>query len=292
MYQNFYIFHILNLFLCGGLMSFKNNLFFILFILGILFLSVCIVSADSYSSDGIKVTVDGVNFILSPDCNVIKEEGDVVIFELNSEVNGYITSLKSEQELNNYIMNDSSKKHGAEKIDSYTFGGDEYLFCKGLHTVGAFVLFQKNDKNFIYHLSTSMEADNETIKSIATSAALFGIENGITPIHSSEGKSFADCRNYFPNASDVVRKHVFDEADKNKDGYLSDSEFKIFKKVRDHTNNYAYNIKNEYPTKKPGINDKTGYCADHGRVKVNSKNQCPYCIKLHYKDTRTRIKPF
>ncbi len=105
---------------------------------------------------------------------------------------------------------------------------------------------------------------------------------------SSRGIDFAEAATYFPEASSTVLAHVFDEADTDADGYLSGSELELFKKVRDHTKKYAVNIKNEYHTGPISNNDKTGYCADHGRVAVVDDSQCPYCIKLGYDDTRTK----
>lgn len=105
---------------------------------------------------------------------------------------------------------------------------------------------------------------------------------------SAEGMDFNEAATYFPEASDTVLAHVFDEADEDGDGYLSDSEFSLFKKVRDHTKKYANNLQNEYSTVKPSSGDKTGYCADHGRVAVVEGSQCPYCMDLGYSDTRTK----
>ena len=103
-----------------------------------------------------------------------------------------------------------------------------------------------------------------------------------------EGMDFNEASTYFPEASDTVLAHVFDEADEDGDGYLSDNEFSLFKKVRDHTKKYANNVQNEYSTVKPSSGDKTGYCADHGRVAVVEGSQCPYCMDLGYSDTRTK----
>ena len=105
---------------------------------------------------------------------------------------------------------------------------------------------------------------------------------------SNSGISFSEAATYFPEASDTVLAHVFDEADTNSDGSLSDSELELFKKVRDHTKKYANNVKNEYSTVKPSSGEKSGYCADHGRVAVVDGSQCPYCIDLGYSDTKTK----
>ena len=105
---------------------------------------------------------------------------------------------------------------------------------------------------------------------------------------SNSGISFSEAATYFPEASETVLGHVFDEADGNGDGYLSDSEFELFKKVRDHTKKYAYNLKNDFITDKPSSNEKTGYCADHGRVAVVDGSNCPYCIYMGISDTRTK----
>ena len=106
--------------------------------------------------------------------------------------------------------------------------------------------------------------------------------------NSNSGLTFSEAADYFPEASETVLGHVFEEADGNGDGLLSDSEFKLFKKVRDHTRKYAYNLKNDFVTDKPSNSDKTGYCADHGRVAVVEGSQCPYCMDLGYSDTRTK----
>ena len=105
---------------------------------------------------------------------------------------------------------------------------------------------------------------------------------------SNNGMTFSEAATYFPEASDTVLSHVFDEADSNSDGVLSDSEFVTFEKVRDHTKKYANNVRNEYSTVKPSGGEKTGYCADHGRVAVVDGSQCPYCIDLGYSDTKTK----
>ena len=109
---------------------------------------------------------------------------------------------------------------------------------------------------------------------------------------SSKGLDFEDAGKEFPEASPMVLAHVVDEADTNGDGYLSGSEIDLFKKVRDHTRNYAVNITNNYPTDSISSNVKTGYCADHGRVAVVNGTLCPYCIKLGYNDTRTKTSPW
>ncbi len=109
---------------------------------------------------------------------------------------------------------------------------------------------------------------------------------------SNEGMSFSEAKEFFPEASDTVLSHVFEEADSNHDGVLSDSEFSMFEKVRDHTKKYANNVKNEVSTVKPSSGERTGYCADHGRVAVNENDECPYCIDLHYTDNRTKTSPF
>ena len=106
--------------------------------------------------------------------------------------------------------------------------------------------------------------------------------------NSDSGISFSEAADYFPEASETVLGHVFEEADGNGDGLLSDSELELFKKVRDHTRKYAYNVKNDFITEKPSSNEKTGYCADHGRVAVVDGSNCPYCIYMGISDTRTK----
>ena len=110
---------------------------------------------------------------------------------------------------------------------------------------------------------------------------------------SNKGISFLESKQYFPNASDTVRKHVFDEADRNGDGYLSKSEYKIFKDVKRFTKDYA-NVKNNEYVETPDLwngdgTTRTRYCADHGRVAVGVDDKCPWC-KKYRRDPRTRVK--
>ena len=104
--------------------------------------------------------------------------------------------------------------------------------------------------------------------------------------------SFSESKQYFPEASSTVREHVFDEADRNGDGYLSNSEYKIFKDVKRFTKDYA-NVKNNEYVETPDLwngdgTTRTRYCADHGRVAVGEDNLCPWCLEYGY-DARTRV---
>lgn len=109
---------------------------------------------------------------------------------------------------------------------------------------------------------------------------------------SNKGISFSESKQYFPEASSTVREHVFDEADRNGDGYLSKSEYKIFKDVKRFTKDYA-NVKNNEYVETPDLwngdgTTRTRYCADHGRVAVGKDNKCPWC-KKYRRDPRTRV---
>lgn len=109
---------------------------------------------------------------------------------------------------------------------------------------------------------------------------------------SNKGISFSESKKYFKNASNIVRKHVFDESDSNGDGYLSKSELNTFKDVKRFTCKYA-NIKNEEYVETPNLwtgdgTTRTRYCADHGRVAVGKDNKCPWC-KKYRRDPRTRV---
>lgn len=150
------------------------------------------------------------------------------------------------------------------------------IICVFIIAIGAFLVFGDGIFNAQEDSSTNLDTTNtDNVDSINDES-------------SSDGMNFKEAAAYFPEASDTVLSHVFDEADSNSDGVLSDSEFKLFEKVRDHTKKYANNVKNEYSTVKPSSNDQTGYCADHGRVAVVDGNKCPYCIDLGYSDTRTK----
>lgn len=144
---------------------------------------------------------------------------------------------------------------------------------------GAFILLSNGSEDsgsssdVINDANNVTSSDDDYSSSVDDSAGLIGFDEAST---------------YFPEASDTVLSHVFDEADSNGDGVLSDSEFAIFEKVRDHTKKYANNVRNDYSTVKPSSGEKSGYCADHGRVAVVDGSNCPYCIDLGFSDTRTK----
>lgn len=182
---------------------------------------------------------------------------------------------------------DGDNLNKAHKVDKTVSSSGEVT----IYTNGPFEYFPDKAKVTIYD-DNGNKLDTITVKLSTNSKPQYFYFNGgrtTTAInHLKDGKKFADCKKYFPEASETVLAHVFNEADSNTDGVLSEKEFAIFKKVRDHTKHYAVNVKNEYPTEEPSSDDKSGYCADHGRVKVNGNNECPYCIKLGYDDTRTK----
>lgn len=271
------------------MMSFKNNFILILIIIGILLLSACNVFADSSDLDYVKVTVDGVDFNLNPNTKIIKEENDLVSFQLNSKVKGYITSV-TDQEINKYTHNDSDYYYIVGKIDDSS-NEDYYLFIDENDHHGHFLLFEKDNKKFIYEIYTQGKYDDPSLDSMIISKYQFKLANDISSINHKEGKSFKECKKSFPEASNTVLKHVFDESDSNGDGYLSNSEFKTFEDVKRFTKEYA-NVKNEEYVETPDLwngdgTTRTRYCADHGRVAVGDDNKCPWCIKYGY-DPRTR----
>ena len=137
-------------------------------------------------------------------------------------------------------------------------------------------------------LNNSSEDSSSSNVVVSDANSVSSVDDNDDSSSSAEGIDFDEAANYFPEASDTVLSHVFDEADSNGDGVLSDSEFTLFEKVRDHTIKYANNIRNDYSTVKPSSGEKSGYCADHGRVAVVDGSNCPYCIELGYSDTRTK----
>ena len=146
---------------------------------------------------------------------------------------------------------------------------------------GAFILLNNG--------SDDSGSSNDFMNDANTVSSVDDSEDSSSSVEdSAQGMDFDEAGTYFPEASDTVLSHVFDEADSNSDGVLSDSEFATFEKVRDHTIKYANNIRNDYSTVKPSSGEKSGYCADHGRVAVVDGSNCPYCIDLGYSDTRTK----
>lgn len=106
------------------------------------------------------------------------------------------------------------------------------------------------------------------------------------------GKNFTDCKNYCPDISDEVIKHMVNECDSQGDSYLDETEFNKFKSLVKFTRKYAANKQNNDQVDRIDLwtgdgTTKTRYCADHGRVKVGSDNKCPWCIK-YGNDPRTK----
>lgn len=263
-------------------MKFKKSCVIVLIFIGILVLAVGTIYASSFGSNDKEVIINDVVFVLNYTSDIGIYSSDVVSFNVGYDIYGFIYEIDNGQTLKFYTQEDSSRKYYTRKCDSDILNGDLYSFANGDEdNCGYFLIFNKDNKKFVYKICTDMSHRNETVDTMLSSMHLFAFDNNLILMEPVDGKTFVDCKEYFPGASKTVLTHVFNEADNNGDGVLSDSEFAKFKKVRDHTKKYAEDITNNYPTK-TAKGKGTGYCADHGRVKLNSKNQCPYCLKLHY----------
>ena len=146
-------------------MSLKKILL-MLFIIG--FITVGSVNAGLFSSDPKEVTVDGVNFVLDNEAEIIMEEEDMAGFKINTYAQGYIAAIDDDG-LNSYIQNDTSQQYLVSKIDSNLKDIDEYSFVDGANNnMGYFLIFKKDNKQFIYQVY----CDNES--SISLCSALIG----------------------------------------------------------------------------------------------------------------------
>ena len=182
-------------------------------------------------------------------------------FNVGDKVTIYGNTIKEEKNMHEMSFGDFNGKYyktfeGGKKFPEIWLGGKKLRLADGFVRVGS-----------TYSTSSSS-------------------------LSSNKGISFSDSKQYFTEASDTVRKHVFDESDRNGDGYLSKSEYKIFKDVKRFTKDYA-NVKNNEYVETPDLwngdgTTRTRYCADHGRVAVVGDDKCPWC-KKYRRDPRTRV---
>lgn len=144
--------------------------------------SLSMVTAGLFGPDTQEVTVNGTNFVLDGSIKITGQNGDLVNFALKDGITGFLTNIPNEDALNSYIQNDTELGYAAFEVTS---AGDikEYGFVEDGIDKGYFILFQKNDNNFVYYISTDINAADNDVKEIASSMTDF-IENNkdIKPI--------------------------------------------------------------------------------------------------------------
>ena len=137
--------------------------------------SLSMVSAGLFGPDTQEVTVDGVNFVLDGSIKITGQNGNLVNFALKDGITGFLTSIENDDALNSYIQNDTELGYTVFEVTSAS-DIKEYGFLEDGIDKGYFILFQKEGKNFVYYISTDINAADDDVKEIASSMTKF-IEN-------------------------------------------------------------------------------------------------------------------
>lgn len=152
----------------------KIVLFTIIFMIAISSLSM--VSAGLFGPDPQEVTVDGVNFVLDGDIKIKGENDNFINFAVKDGVTGVLSRLINDEDLESYTQNDTEWGYTVLEVNSDS-DIKEYGFVDGDISKGYFILFQKDGKNFVYQLTTSLNADDYDVKEMAESINAFIKDN-------------------------------------------------------------------------------------------------------------------
>lgn len=152
----------------------KIVLFTIVFMIAIS--SLTVVSAGLFGPDTQEVTVNGTNFVLDGSIKITGENGNLVNFALKDGITGFLTNIENDDALNSYIQNDPELGYTAFEVSSAS-DIKEYGFVEDGLDKGYFILFQKDNKNFVYYISTDINADDNDVKEIASSMTKFTEDN-------------------------------------------------------------------------------------------------------------------
>lgn len=164
-------------------MKFKYKFVLSLILLGMVALSASTVFAASSDSQNVKATVDGVDFLLYDSCDIFNETENCVYFAADSEICGYVASLASEAEVNAYTKNDFSNGYVVSKIENASVKGDVYAYVDNLNDLhGCFLIFQKDNKKFIFDSYASTNSSDEAVSNIAFLIKKFSHDNDISPV--------------------------------------------------------------------------------------------------------------
>ena len=144
--------------------------------------SLSMVSAGLFGSDTKEVKVDGVNFVLDGSIEPTSEQNDFINFKVKTGTTGVLTKIVNDEDLNSYIKNDTELGYTVFEVNS---GSDikEYGFIDADIDKGYFIIFQKDGKNFVYHISTQLNAKDKDVKQVADLMSKFIKDNpDIKPI--------------------------------------------------------------------------------------------------------------
>lgn len=137
--------------------------------------SLSMVSAGLFGPDTQDVTVDGVNFVLDGSYKITGQQNNFINFVVKTGTTGVLSSIVNDDDLNSYIQNDTELGYTVFEVSSI---GDikEYGFVDDGIDKGYFILFQKDNKNFVYYITTELNADDTDVKEVALSMSDF-VEN-------------------------------------------------------------------------------------------------------------------
>lgn len=154
-----------------------KNICLILLLIGALTIGTA--SAGLFGSDPVQVTVDGVDFELADDAEIIIEEDKMAGFKIDNYIKGYIESI-NDNDLNTYIQNDTEHGYMVSKLEPESKGIDKYSFVDdGNEQWGYFLVFKKDNKQFIYQVLSEDYDSDLTLGRCSSLIGRFPTDNGI-----------------------------------------------------------------------------------------------------------------
>lgn len=172
------------------MMKFKKSFAFVLIFMGIIAFTASAVSASSFGSGDNEVIIDGVTFELNQVSNMDIYDTNVVSFKVGSNIYGLIDEIDTDNTLEFNTQNDSSRGYFTEKCNTSFIKGDLYIFGnEAEQNEGYIIIFQKDNKKFVYKIFSDMPSSNETISAMCESMYQFVFDNNLSTIESLDGKS-------------------------------------------------------------------------------------------------------
>lgn len=104
-----------------------------------------------------NINVDGVDFSLDDRLTITQENNDSTYFKLEEGIHGYIIEI-SESDIPDYIENNTEMGYSVSKIESSDL--DEYAYIDSGIGSGYFVVFKKDNKNFVYLIESNDDINN------------------------------------------------------------------------------------------------------------------------------------
>ena len=147
-------------------------------------------SPDKNTSDGQIVTVAGNEFVLPADATILKEQDDLVNFEVTGGMKGLLGVIYDEKDLGGYINNGDG--YYVEKIEDVSIEPNSYCFIDTLmDNRGYFILFQKNNQQYVFEMYTdgatetggTLSLEDEKTEMMAKEVyEFYGKNSGLEPL--------------------------------------------------------------------------------------------------------------